>query len=85
MSATERMSLECKKFYSRLAEVICKKRKTNYNITITWIGRKIAFSLINQLKCAYVEAAQFFRMSTWMSLSGDVSGDTYAIEFQSII
>ena len=48
MSATGGMSLECK-FYSRLAEMICKKRKTNYNVTITWIRRKIAFPLIKSI------------------------------------
>ena len=29
ISATGEMSRECKKFYSRLVEMICKKRKTN--------------------------------------------------------
>ena len=37
MSATGGMSHECKKFYSRLAEMICRKRKTSYNVPITWI------------------------------------------------
>ena len=49
MSATGRMSRECKKFSSRLAEMICKKRKTNYNVTNTWIRIKIAFSLIKSI------------------------------------
>ena len=43
MSATGRMSRECKKFYSRLAEIICKKIKTNYNLTITWSKEKLHF------------------------------------------
>ena len=43
MSATGGMSRECKKFYSGLAEIICKKRKTNYNVTITWIQEKLHF------------------------------------------
>ena len=34
-SVTTGMSLECKKFHSRLAKIICKKRKTNYNVKIT--------------------------------------------------
>ena len=49
MSATGGMSPECKKFYSHHAEMICKKRKTNYNVTVTWIRRKIAFSLIKSI------------------------------------
>ena len=40
MSATGEMCRDCKKFYSSLAEIICEKRKTNYNVTITWIRRK---------------------------------------------
>ena len=43
MWATGGMSRESKKSYSRLVEMICKKRKINYNVTITWIRRKIAF------------------------------------------
>ena len=53
MSATERMSCECKKFYSCLAEMICmkkkKKKKKHYNVTITWIPRKIVFLLIKSI------------------------------------
>ena len=54
MSATERMSCECKKFYSCLAEMICmkkkkKKKKKNYKVTITWIPRKIVFLLIKSI------------------------------------
>ena len=59
LSATGGMSRECKKFYSRLAEMICKKRKTNYNVTITWIQRKIAI-FINKID---------WNMLTWKSLS----------------
>ena len=40
MSPTGGMCRECKKFYSSLAEIICEKRKTNCNVTITWIRRK---------------------------------------------
>ena len=49
MSATGGMSHECKKFHSNLAEMICKKRKTNYNVIITWIPRKVAFSLVKSI------------------------------------
>ena len=35
MSTTRGMSRECQKFYSPLTEMICKKRKTNYNVTVT--------------------------------------------------
>ena len=59
MSATGGMSRECKKFYSRLVEMICKKRKTNCNVTITWIQRKIAI-FINKID---------WNMLTWKSLS----------------
>ena len=49
ISATGGMSRESKKFFSCLAEMICKKRETTYNVTITWIGRKAAFSLIKSI------------------------------------
>ena len=36
-STTEKMSHECRKFYSHVTGMICKKRKTNYNVSVTWI------------------------------------------------
>ena len=59
MSATGGMSRECKKFYSRLAEMICKKRKTNYNGSATWIRRKNSI-FINKIN---------WNMHTWRPLS----------------
>ena len=49
MSGIGVMSHEFEKFYSSLAEMICKKRKTNYNATITWTRREFAFSLIKSI------------------------------------
>ena len=49
MSAVGGMSLERKKFYSRLAETISAKRGTGYNITVTWLRRKITFSFIKSI------------------------------------
>ena len=43
------MSRECKKFYSRLAETISAKRKEEYAITISWLRRKISFSLTRSI------------------------------------
>ena len=63
---------ECKKFYSRLAEMISKKRKTNYNVTITWIRRKIAFSLIKLIGiCIRGSRSVFQNDNLEMSLSGE--------------
>ena len=45
-SANGGMSRECKKFYSRLAETISAKRKEKYAITMSWLRRKISFSLM---------------------------------------
>ena len=33
----EKMSHECRKFYSHVPGMICKKRETNYNVSVTWI------------------------------------------------
>ena len=80
MSATGGMSHECK-FYSRLAEMICKTRKTNYNVTIPWIRRKSAFSLIKSIGiCIHGSRSVFQNDNLEMSQS---DGDAYTNEFQS--
>ena len=80
MSATGGMSRECKKFYSRLAEMICKKRKTNYNVTITWIRRIIAFSLIKSVRICIRGSRSVFQNA---NLKMSLGGDAYTSEFQS--
>ena len=40
------MSVECNRFYKRLAEILSEKRDTPYNDTINWIKTKISFSLL---------------------------------------
>ena len=49
MSATGGPGRESHKFYSRLAEMITEKRKQRNSIIISWIRRKICFSLINSV------------------------------------
>ena len=80
MSATGGMSRECKKFYSRLAEMVCKKRKTNYNVTITWIRRKIAFSLIKSIGICIRGSCLVFQDD---NLEMSLGGDAYTSEFKS--
>ena len=48
-SANGGMSRECKKFYSRLAETISAKRKEEYAIMMSWLRRKISFSLMRSI------------------------------------
>ena len=48
-SANGGMGLECKKFYSVLAEMITLKRKQEYCITMSWLRRKIYFSLMRSI------------------------------------
>ena len=80
MSATRGMRRECQKFYSPLTEMICKKRKTNYNVTVTWIRRKTAFSLMKSIGiCIRGSRSVFQNDNLQMSLGGDV----YTSEFQS--
>jgi hypothetical protein len=43
------MAQEAKIFYSRLAEKISEKRKTNKNIVISWLRTKINFALIRSM------------------------------------
>ena len=74
MLATGGMSHECKKFYSHLAEMIFKKRKTNYNATIKWIRRKIAFLLIKSIGICIRGSHSVFQND---NLEISVSGDAY--------
>ena len=79
MSATGGMSCECKKFYLRLAEMICMKRKTNYNVTITWIRRKMVFSLIKSIGICIRGSRSVFQND---NLEMSLGGDAYTSEFQ---
>ena len=49
MSATGGMGRECKKFYSRLSEIVAEKRGQRYSTVAPWIRRKICFSLVNSI------------------------------------
>ena len=80
MLATGGMSCECKKFYSRPAEIICKKKKTAYNVTITWIQRKIAFSLIKSTGICKRGSRSVFQND---KLEMSLGGDAYTSEFES--
>ena len=80
MSVTGGMSRECKKFYSRLAEMICKKRKTSYNVTITWIRRKFAFSLIKSIGICIRGSRSVFQND---NLEMSLGGVAYTSESQS--
>ena len=59
VSATGGMSRECKEFYSHLAEMICEKSKTNYNLRIIWIQRK---------SCIFINKI-IWNMLTWKPFS----------------
>ena len=41
------MGRECKKFYSRLADLIAEKRDIAKSVAVNWIRTKISFALIN--------------------------------------
>ena len=43
------MGRECRKFYARLADMIAAKRKQEYCVTMSWLRRKISFSLIRSI------------------------------------
>ena len=48
-SATGGLGRECEKFYNRLASIISEKRDCPYSLSVTWIRRKLSFSLINSI------------------------------------
>ena len=80
MSVAGGMSRECKKFYSSLAEMICKKRKNNYNVTVTLIRGKISFSLIKSIGICICGSRSVFQND---NLEISLSEDAYTSEFQS--
>ena len=43
------MGRECKKFYSRLSEIVGEKKGQQYSTVAPWIRRKICFSLVNSI------------------------------------
>ena len=48
-SATGGLGRECEKFYNRLASIIAEKRGHSYSLLVTWMRRKILFSLMNSV------------------------------------
>ena len=48
-ACTGGMGRECSKFYKRLAELIASKKKTAYCHCISWIKRKLNFSLMKSI------------------------------------
>ena len=48
-SASGGLGRECEKFYNRLALMIAEKRNHHYSLTVTWMRRKILFSLMNSI------------------------------------
>ena len=53
-SAKGGIGSECKKSCSVLAEIIATKRKQEYCITMSWLRRKITFSLMGSFCYSYV-------------------------------
>ena len=82
MSATGGMSRESKKFYSRLSELISEKRKTNYSTVITWVRRKITFSLIKSMGMCIRGSRSLFNDN---SLQISLDNDPHLSEFSSKI
>ena len=80
MSATGGMGRECKKFYTRLDEMISYKRGTSYSVIVAWVRRKITFSLIKSIgMCLRGSGSVFYDDALEKSLSGDA----YTSEFIS--
>ena len=46
MSPTSSMARKCSKFYSHLFKTIAEKRDQPYSVIVSWIHKKISFSLI---------------------------------------
>ena len=72
ISATGGMGRESSKFYSRLSELISKKRESIYNIVATWIRRKIIFALTKSMgMCLRGSRSDFRREKFEQSIKHD--------------
>ena len=62
------MGCKCKKFYSVLAGMITIKRRQEYCIAISWLRRKISFSLMSSilLFCAIALSYPLFFCYWWL-------------------
>ena len=45
-STTGGLAVECKRYYSRLAELVTTKKGENYATTMSWIREKVSFALL---------------------------------------
>ena len=45
-STTGGMAVECKRYHSRLAELVAMKKGEKYAITMLWIWEKVSFALL---------------------------------------
>ena len=54
------MGREASKRYSRIAEMLSKKRDEPYSITMSWIRRKLSFSLM-RLIIMYIRGSRTFK------------------------
>ena len=69
------MGEECKKFHSRLAELIAIKRGEDYSKTIAWIRAKISFSIIRSaLLC--LRGTRTIRSKKYNVKEADIDIDT---------
>ena len=72
MSGTWGKGRESSKFYSRLSELISKKRESIYNIVATWIRRKIIFALTKSMgMCLRDSRSDFHREKFEQSIKHD--------------
>ena len=75
-SATGGMGRECEKFYNRLSSIIAEKRESQYNVTVSWIRRKISFALIN----AITTCIRWSRVSDARSLVPSITNEILVSE-----
>jgi hypothetical protein len=80
-AATGGLGRECEKFYDRLAAMISEKRNDSYNRVITWVRRKIIFSLINSV-CVCLRGSRTANHS-YHGLASSIQDDVSSSEQRS--
>ena len=72
MSANGDSGKKCLRFYIRLAELISVKKKKNYSTVLSWVKRKVTFSLINSISlCLWGSRLVFNNVLIEKSVSSD--------------
>ena len=68
-TSTGGMADECKRFHSRLAELLALKKGDDYATTISWIRAKVSFAILDQPCCVSEEPGEREEQPIYLTLT----------------